>query len=412
MKKYIIFLLTFINHYGYSQKNNDFVEAMNQLRQTQLYQECQKFKDTVEAKTDELKKLNSDEAKLIELENGYSKVWQKYDYFLKTIKDDIISGEKLENITSDNRALQYLALLSDVKKEYNMSLLPLYQLGKDIPDEVLQIGINLIKQIILKIKTRKAEKKEEINAILPKINEYFYDNVKLKTWSELDSRTQNPENFSTKKQKITIPAATLTGNFEGNIEFIQLDNSNEVSMEFQKNEGKNIIIDEKSDATYRTPYFVSNNSYANGTRYKLKATASVFVYVVALNSEKVEFLHPSINYKQSGKNIEVEKEETPTIGQFLMPQKGAFKIVDSNDGNTSDSEDFGLIVTNVELNIDDTIEKLNNTSGKLDERFSIVFAEQQITHQEAQVQMQGGQINFSYQNGEKKILPLVFKILR
>lgn len=49
MKKIaLVFLLTFVSKIGFSQKNADLINILSQIRQTQLYQECQKFKNTVE----------------------------------------------------------------------------------------------------------------------------------------------------------------------------------------------------------------------------------------------------------------------------------------------------------------------------------------------------------------------------
>lgn len=412
MKKIIIILLLFTSDLTYAQNTAELVTLLNQLREMPLFKECRQFKSQIESQTKEASKNTNTTKQIKDLETSYTTTWQKYDFFLKTVKQDLIDTQRL-NLTSDQSSSQYLALLNDVKEEYDTNFLPVYQSisgGKDIPEEVLRIGIELVKNIVQKIKTRKIEKKEALNSILPQLNKYLYDNLRLKTFSELDiynSATIKPSVI----EPVNVPAATINS-MEGAIQFVQLLNNEEIPMEFEQNSGKDITVDTESGATYKTPYFTTLNNYPIGSKFQIKADADVFIYALVLNSDGVKILHPNIEYNQQGKDIDVVIDSTPTIGQFILPQKGAFSIVPTKDGRVNNSEDFALIISKSELIMEETIEKLNVAQGQLDERFSQVFSNQQITLEEAQVQLSGSQLSFLYNKADKNILPLVFKVLR
>jgi hypothetical protein len=408
MKKIIIALIL-LSNYCFAQSENDLVTVLGQLRQTQLYKNCQEFKMKMDTQTRKINEKITSKKQSKDLEEAYISVWQKYDFFLKTIKQDLIDKQKLQILTSDPNGStdQYLALMEDVNQEYKARFAPIYG-GKDILEDILKVGFGLVKNIVQKIQTRKMQKNEALNNILPQVNKYFYDNLYLKSWSELDlSNAINSSN----SQTVNVPTSTLSS-IEGDIQFIQVSNSEESPMEFEQNNGKDIIVDNESGKTYKTPYFNSLANYKIGTKFKIIANADAFIYVIVLNTDGIKLLHPYVLYVQKGKDIDVIKESMPTTGKVILPKEGLFTIVTSKDGSEKDSEDFALIISKSELIMEETIEKINAVTGNLDERFSQVFSDQQITYEEAQVKVSGNQFNFSYQKTDKNILPMVFKIRR
>jgi hypothetical protein len=411
MKK-ITFILLIIFSQSYAQTNDDLGSFLTQIRQSPIYSECQTFKTTLESQTKEMSgKLSFQQT--TDLQNAYTAIWQKYDLFLKTIKKDLIGSQNVQ--TFESNANTYQNLLTEIKADYDSKFTPIYQSvigGKDITEDLLNIGVGLIKNLVQKIKTKKIEKKESLNLVLKQINSQFYNNLRMKSWSELDLVSNASANGRTAKiEEVNIPAPTLDA-MEGSIKFLQIVDGQEIAMDFMQHNGKDIVVDGSTNSNYKTPYFTSTNQYSVGTKFKIEANSDVFIYVLVLNSTGVKSLHPNVQYVQFGKDIELTSESSPTTGRFILPEKGAFTIVADKNESEKNSEDFALIISKSELIMEETIEKLNALSGSLDERFSQVFGEQQITFDEAQVQNSGNQFSFSYKNQEKNILPLVFKILK
>jgi hypothetical protein len=414
MKK-ILFVLMIISVPSFAQTDADLTAFLGEFQQSVLYTECQQFKTTVEVQAKALSnKINSAE-QARQLQQVYINLGRKYDLFLKTIKKDLIGTQNINGLSGKLHSNEstYQNLLADVKNDYESHFLPIYQAhlgGKDITEDLLNMGVGLVKNLFQRIKAKKTEKKESLNVALSQINNQFYSQLRMKTWSELDvpraSFTESPNS-----QVIDIPTPTL-GNMEGSIKFVQLLDGQELVMEFVQHTGKDIVVDEEKHTTYKTPYFSSASTFAVGTKFRIEAFADVFIYAIVLNSTGVRLLHPRVQYAQIGKDIEVTSDASPTVGKMVLPSKGTFTIVEDQNATGKTSEDFALVISKSELVMEETIEKLNASEGSLDERFSQVFGINQITLDEAQVHFADNQFRFSYQLPDKNILPLVFKILK
>ncbi len=416
MKKALFLLLVIVNQ-SFAQNDSELTAFLTEMRQSPIYAECQQFKTTIESQAKELSGKMASAEQAGNLQNIYNGIWHKYDLFLKTIKKDLIGTQNINGLSGKLQSNEstYQSLMVEIKNDYETNFVPMYQTqmgGKDITEDLLNMGVGLVKNFFQRIKAKKAKKKESLNLALAQINSQFYNNLRMKTWAELDVNTPVSANVqATNTQIIEIPAPTL-GSMEGGIKFIQIANGQELTMEFAQNMGKDIVVDEDKNTTYKTPYFTSLNPFPVGTKFKIEASADVFIYAIVLNSTGVKLLHPNVQYAQQGKDIEVTSDASPTVGKFVLPSRGTFTIVEDKNISEKTSEDFALVISKSELIMEETIEKLNASEGSLDERFSQVFGVNQITLDEAQVQFTDSQLRFSYKNTEKNILPLVFKILK
>jgi hypothetical protein len=410
MKILISIILILITLPSFSQEKKGFKEFLLELKNLEIHADIKQFKSQIESQTIEAGKLIGTNEQYLELDKNYTATWVKYDEFLKTLKSDMISPLSISNIKEQ----QYQMLLSGVKNEYNSTLIPtLYSINgaKDITEDLLKFSVEMIKNLFNKIKNKKIEKAQNTNSLINLANSFFFNDLKLKTFSELNIRPILGQNITTFENKVQVPEATLK-ELKGEIKFLQLIENTEQIMDFQQNGGKDIIVNSKTHETYKSPYFYSTNTYPNGSKFKIKSTSNAFIYILAINSDKVEILAPTLNYTQNGKDIIIKNEEPPQIGEIEMPANGSFEIVENRNGNILDTEDFGIIISKSELVMEDLIEKMNSSVGSLDERFSQVFSDQQITYDEAKVEFKEGGIFFENIQDGKNILPLVFKILK
>lgn len=424
-----ISILLFLAFAFSANAQNNIESTVQNLKNSELYNECIAFKNTFEKQTESLGKSVKTTEDYQLLQKKYLAVATPYDVFLKDLKKDLLKTNTKSN------ANIYLTNWTKVKQEYNQNFLIFYNSkigGKGISDELLKIGKDFLVKTFNNIKRRVVAKNETLNKILGFVNDNLFNKIQLKGWSELtiqpvtlaDSATVVPVN-----EAVTIPEATLSG-LGGKIIFAKIENGQELPMDFRMSAGKDIIIEKtpvisdpqqnqtppvstensSNSQSYKTPYLESSELHNYGTKFKLKAESTAFIYVMVLNSTGIMLLHPNVNYSQSGKDITVTTNSSPTVGSLTIPSSGLFTI--SKSGTAADqnpSEDFAILISKSELNFSDLIEKMNASMGPLDERIAIIFADKQITHQEASVNMQAGEIQFKY-DGEKNVLPLVFKI--
>lgn len=399
-----------------SNQNDDLINILVKIKEVEVFKQCENLKNTIEQQTQEVYQnpLASHQQKT-SLQTAYQRVWQKYDFFLKAVKQDLIDNKKLEKLWSNPQATaqNYALLCNEVKHVYNNSYLPVYQAvpqqGKSIPvTDLVSLGIDAFQQIVVRIQARKQQKTEHLNQVLPLVNEYFEQSLRMKLWSELNLQATETAVNNQTPDAMVVPAPTLSS-LLGSVEFVQILNKQELAMNFEAAKGKNIELVEDTISTH---YFSTTTTYPIGTRFKLKATSDAFVYVLALNTDGIKLLFPLTQYKQLGKNIEVIEEANPETGLVILPTKGYFGITASNTGTETNSEDLGIIISKSELITTELIEKLNATTGNLEERLTQALGNNQILPEEAGIQINGNRFDFNATNNEKNILPLVFKILK
>ena len=73
-------------------------------------------------------------------------------------------------------------------------------------------------------------------------------------------------------------------------------------------------------------------------------------------------------------------------------------------------ENFCVLLTRSELNIDEITTLLEQASGPLDERLAKVFGSKLILPADANLQMESNRLSFNADAAEQNVLPIVFYI--
>lgn len=427
----------------------DLEAFLVQLKQTEVFRECELFKNSIEQDARSLvanPSLTSDQREKLRL--AYTGVYSTYDSFLKAVKQDLMNTQRLQALVRNPaKATQnYTALYALVKTEYEQMYLPVTQSissnGKSIRDDLKAFGSTIFSTIATGLaqqatgilgqwQSQRQQQQAMINALLPVVNETFYNDLRLKMWSELDvsssfshSVVSAPVNrmgsvsgstpYTTTGEAIVIPAPTVSG-LAGSVAFVQISGTQEQPMNFQQRTGKDIdiVTDSPSDhTTVKDQYFSTIETYAVGSRFRLKVFNNAFSYVLVLNSDGVRLLHPRVQTSpgKSGKDIEIVQDVKPQVGDVQIPSTGSFAITPSKTGSESMSEDFALLLSKAELSIEEIIEKLNFAPGNLSERIAEVFGGNRIATTQAGVQVAGNRFTFDATNAPESVLPLVFQI--
>lgn len=416
MKKLALFIsIQCIAFNAISQEKMSINTLLDYFSKSQLFVECQTFKRTVETQTLELSRLVITEEDAQFLKQNYDKVWFEYDLFLKGIKQNMIGLQSYQN--QDN---QFVV----VKNTYQEQFLPYYESkvgGKAISEELLTMGIGLVKNLIVKLKEKKFDKKEMLNGVLSLVNQRFYDQLKLKTYSQLNLKTPQSGNSQITNQAnnepLVIPPPTL-GAIKGSIKFV--DPNGLPFVFISQNTGKDIEIESDSTSqkiedknnqtstTGNSLVFISELQLPEGQKFKIEANSECFTYCIVLNSNGVMLLHPNVKYRTQGKDIEITAEATPNIGQLTIPAANYFTIVPNKVNTLKTTEDMAILFTNTELVMEDTIEKLNQMEGPLEERIERVFGNNAI--KQVSTNQNGDSIQFEAPNSSLQVLPLIFKM--
>jgi hypothetical protein len=416
MKKTITLLFIYcISLSSFSQEKMSINTVLDYFSKSQLFVECHTFKRTVESQTQELSRLIKTEEDAQLLKQNYDKVWFEYDLFLKGIKQNMIGLQSFQN--QDNQFVE-------VKNTYQEQFLPYYESkvgGKAISEELLTMGVGLVKNLIVKLKEKRFDKKEVLNGVLGLVNQRFYDQLKLKTYSQLDLKTHQTGNSQISNQlnnePLVIPPSTL-GAIKGSIKFVDPNGLPFVFI-FQ-NTGKDIEIESDStsqkiednnnqtSANGNSLVFISELQLQEGQKFKIEANSDCFTYCIVLNSNGVILLHPNVKYKTQGKDIEITSESTPTVGLLTIPTSSYFTIVPNKINTMKTTEDMAILFTNTELIMEDTIERLNLMEGSLEERIGQVFGN--VALNQFLVNQNGDSIQFESPDPSIQVIPLVFKI--
>jgi hypothetical protein len=421
----------------------DLSVTLAQLRQSDLFRECADFKTNIETQTRQaamMPGLTPDGRN--QLRVAYTGVYEKYDAFLKAVKQDLVNPQRTQAVTQNPNAeaTQYAGLYAAVKAEYDNQYTPVLQRlsggGKGILDDLKAMArttfTQLASQVLTNVTTR-VQQKLTLNSMLPMVNEQFYNPMRMKLWSELDipetvstaSTTPtgdnpalqpgNPTTYQpmpeVQQQEVVIPAPTVSS-MAGSVEFVQLVSGQEQPMSFEQRTGKDIevVTDEPTDVVVKDQSFSTAQSYPIGTKFRMKIQNDAFTYVLVLNSDGVKLLHPRVQTRSAGKDIEVTQEATPSVGNVVIPANGTFTITPSKTGNESPTDDMALLLSKSELVVEEIMEKLNAVSGSLSERMGQVFGADQIRPADAGVRAEGNRFTFNAGNSPQNVLPLVFRI--
>jgi hypothetical protein len=433
--QHIFFFLLTISTVSVAQSSSpDLGTILTQLRQTDVFRECADFKTNIEQQTRNAAQtpgITADQRDKLRL--AYTGVYEKYDAFLKAVKQDLVNPQRMQAIAANPavEAAQYAALYAGVKAEYDGQFLPVLQSissgGKGIIDDLKAMArtsfLNIVSQVLTSV-TGRVQQQLTLNMLLPVVNERFYNPLRMKLWSELDipplPTTSTPTNSSgayqpqpTPPEAVVIPAAT-TNSLAGSIAFVQLLNQQETSIAFEQRTGKDIavITDSTADVVVKDQFFSSVSTYSVGTKFRANVSNNGFTYVVALNSDGVALLYPQVRYTvgKGVKDVTVIQDVAPANGTLRIPATGLFGITPSKTGVESPSEDIGFLLSKSELVIEELIEKLNAAQGNLPERITQVFGAARIPATDAGVQFINGQIVFNGSNSPQNVLPLVFRI--
>ncbi len=408
-------------------------KILSTLNGTEVFKRCIAFKNEISGKVLQLKSMqNIDPVKFNELRLAYTDVYEKYDVFLKTVKADLSNTDNLKSLLDnpETAAQNYAQTYQSVKDAYESNFLPQfnsiqYSDTKTFPLAVLiKLGIGAFKVIVNSIKNHRIDKEGAINLILPVINEKLFNKLKLNTWSQFNLR--EPSGYKT-PEAIIIPQRTLN-TLNGTIIFFQKKNTDEQDepFYFTSTEGKKdlgIITENSKDEILATDeYFSTIKSYQIGSKFRLEVNNTGFTYILALNSNGIALLYPDKNLTvKTGSNVKditVSGDETPATGMVKVPGSSSsgipnyFTITKSATGIEGKSEEMAILLSKSELELEETMEKLNTVTGNLSERITRVFGEKKIAAAEGSVSIQENTVRFNADESINNVLPLVFKILK
>jgi hypothetical protein len=408
-------------------------KILSTLNSAEVFKRCIAFKSEISGKVLQLKSVqNIEPEKFNELRLAYTEVYEKYDAFLKTVKADLSNSDNLKNLVSnpETAAKNYAETYQSVKDAYENNFLQ--QLNsvqnpdsKGLPFAVLiKFGIGAFKIIVNSIKNHRIDKDGAINLILPAINEKLFNKLKLNTWGQFN--LPEPGGYKT-PEAIIIPERTLN-TLHGTITFFQKNNTGEQDepFYFTSTEGRKdlgVITENNGGEILATDeYFSTPKSYQIGSKFRLEVNNTGFSYILALNSNGIALLYPNKNVtvttKGSTKDITISGEETPSTGTVNIPGYGLngipnyFTITKSATGVEGKAEEMAILLSKSELELEETIEKLNAVTGNLSERITRVFGEKKIASAEGNISMQENKVSFNADDSRNNVLPLVFKILK
>lgn len=144
MNKLLVYLVCLLPFAGTAQvQPADLSGTLTQLRQSDLFRECADFKANIETQTRQaamMSTLTADGRN--QLRVAYTGVYEKYDAFLKAVKQDLVNPQRTQAITQNPNAeaAQYASLYGAVKAEYDNQYTPVLQSvsggGKGILDDL------------------------------------------------------------------------------------------------------------------------------------------------------------------------------------------------------------------------------------------------------------------------------------
>lgn len=454
MRKTLLLALMFISaSFVPATAQPSLVKVVESLEQAEVFVKYRKFKREFEQMNREVAPTLTNYAEYDKLKLAYDQVEKKYNSFLEGIKRDLSDYSVIRQMVRDplTFANRYGEDYREVIFEYEKNYLPVYNklsVGKAIPPALVAIGIDLLKEVVEIIVQRPELKEEKFNVILSVINSFFYDKLKMKSWSEMGfkapANTPSTQGSTTQaSQATTEPVdvqAPVFGEMAGWVEFVSLNASNqEVAMRFGAPVSKAITVETRrteegevvtQQQTARVAQFESIDTYKDGSQFLIRVNNTAGMYVLALNSDNdVVFLYPYENEDLGGcrdfapvsKDINLGYlNSTPAVGKdengvttlptpdcrYNPPRDRYFTI--SGD---SRKEEFAILLTRSEMDIREVETKLEQARGTLAERLGQVFAGSAVSSTGA-VSVSGNRMQFDAGSSQQTVLPVVFNIYR
>jgi hypothetical protein len=124
MKNYLLVFVVAAGIHLSSFAQTDMVSIVTQLRQTSVFQECSKFKTTLELQTKNLTSSPTlSDKDRTNLRLAYTEVQEKYDFFLGAVKQSLLDKNKFQNLLKnpDEASQHYMVLYQDITEVYNQS---------------------------------------------------------------------------------------------------------------------------------------------------------------------------------------------------------------------------------------------------------------------------------------------------
>lgn len=470
MKKLLFLSASFLLFFGISaqaQNNKTIEQVTAALDNTLLFVQNREFKKDFETETVELgtKLRNYDDYEKLNI--AYNEVHDAYNDYLGQIKRDLSEYSKIEEMVKKPQvfAAGYLENFNNVVETYEKDFSPVAEKIKNpgtkgffIPTTVLVLGIELFQEVVKIIQGRKEEKQESFNAILTIINQQFYNKLKMKAWAELDipvptaaavattvttaSNKSGDAPKTTAKNESATTATTVdvdTPTFEDlngwlEFNFVNADGAPE-KMSFAKGVSKDIGVEvlrtnkgdvESEKITNNVAYFSSTTQFATGTQFQMKTYNTAGMYVLTQNSDgSIAFLYPFDNDKL-GDCATGEKDITVMPSTFVVGKdRNKVTTLPMTDCSTrppteryftikgnSTRENFVVLLSKSELDIEDLRMTLAQVEGTMDEKLAKIFGDKLVNPDEANVSIENNRMKFSSFAADKSVLPVVFYINR
>jgi hypothetical protein len=392
----------------------------------------------------------------LRLNAAYNDIQIQYNSLLFDIKKDLSNLSTIRQMTKKPQdfAMRYLDDYNQVIRAYEDNYLPIYRqvtqpdrssikLGKAVTPAMILLGIEVFLSVVDLIQSRKGERDGSENAVLSKINEFFVKKIQMQSWEDFNLPVPNKTSKQGLKSRSIFVQAPLVTRLEGALELIYLDNSGKQQrMQFGNDIGaKDIGVDVlrsqhgKIEAETRQLGVVEYRSFASfpeGTQFQVAIRNTGGMYVLTLNSgNKIKMLYPYANENLrdcaeklgTGKDIDVLP---PTFvvgrnakGETFLPAPDCSTMKPTPRYFTiqapkpkSGNEQFCILITKAELDIQQLSKQLEKIEGNLSERLVEVLGPDLIQPDASALKMKKGQLSFNATKSKQSILPVLFTIQR
>jgi hypothetical protein len=471
MKKILLGLLTLtllLPMTANAQKAPSLREICESLNRVTLFVQYHDFRDKFQAMNTEIApKLSYNEHERLHI--AYNSVERRYNDFLTIVKSDLSDAKAIKKMMRDPKGFAegYADEYKKVIDTYERDYVPVYEdvknkKGKFITPTLIAVGIELVSQVVDWIVKRQELRDEQVNIILGIVNKYFYDELRMKSWTELGLKpaaniptsTAGTSGAATNipvppsvQDPVQVPVPVFK-DLVGYIEFVSTAKMGDEpkSMNFAVKKGKDIDVGyleaqptnttspvQVGTATVPVQFYNSIESFASGSGFQLRVNNKAGMYVFALNSnQKVTTLYPYKNVaipdcsaaKKTGmKDIDVgDLAPTPTVGQDIdgnsilpqmdctvQPPKPRYFTI---NGSQTTPENFCVLLTKSELNSADIAARIEAETGTLPERLARIFGTQAISPTDANLAMQDNKLTFDARGAKNSVIPIVFFIQR
>lgn len=448
----LIFLFSVV-----TQAQPTFREINEALEQSSFFGKYREFRNEFEKQTVQITSKVTAVEDYQRINLAYKKVEREYNDLLSLIKADLANYRSVKQMLRNPTLYveAYSAEYHEVIRVNEEEYLPVYLAvskkyvsGKTIPPSLIETSIELFQGIVDLIKQRKEMKEEAFNNTMGVINKYFFDKLKMKTWTELgisppviESPTPSTSSMITTSSSEITETRPVFENLNGWIEFLYIGKNDLAKpMSFSKENGKVIDVAtrtvnqsnvQQDVEKISSQYYHSTEAYENGTQFHLKTYNTGGMYVFALNSgNKVRFLYPYENdqmidcrvAKSNMKDIDLSAlNSTAVVGQ----DENGITLLPAPDCSTeppteryftisgiAEKENFCILLTRVEINPKELAKQIEAVEGELHERIAKTFGSSMVNAQEGNLDILGHKLSFDANSALQHVLPVVFYINR